>query len=117
MTLSEENTHHRELAFTQAVVTLSAAVEHLGKTNTSAQKPALPRRGLSRVEAAQYIGVGASTFDNMVKEGGMPKPVRIGSRTVWDIHALDTAFDGLVTAEIRRSSNRPAMSGRIALST
>lgn len=99
MILSEQNSHHRELAFTQAVVTLSAAVEHLGKASASAQKPALPRRGLSRVEASQYIGVGASTFDTMVKAGDMPKPVRIGARTVWDIHALDAAFDALVTVE------------------
>lgn len=58
-----------------------------------------PRRGLNRVEAAKYIGVSASTFDTMVKAGDMPKPVRIGARTVWDIHALDAAFDALVTVE------------------
>ena len=99
MTLSEQNTHNHELAFTQAVVSLSVAVENLGKVNASAQKLALPRRGLSRLEAAQYIGVGASSFDVMVKAGDMPKPVRIGARTVWDIHALDAAFDALVTVE------------------
>lgn len=52
-------------------------------------------RGLSRVQAAHYVGVSASMFDEMVKDGRMPKPKRINSRTVWDRHQLDEAFDAL----------------------
>lgn len=55
----------------------------------------LPPRGLSRVQAAAYIGVSPSLFDEMVKDGRMPKPVRINARTVWDRIQLDEAFAAL----------------------
>ena len=55
----------------------------------------LPRRGLHRVEAAVYVGISVGTFDAMIKNGTMPKPVRIGSRVIWDIRKLDSAFDVL----------------------
>lgn len=54
-----------------------------------------PPRGLSREEAARYVGLGTTKFDEMVKEGKMPKPKRVGSRTVWDRVALDIAFTDL----------------------
>jgi predicted DNA-binding transcriptional regulator AlpA len=54
-----------------------------------------PRRGLSRVEAAAYIGISPSKFDELVADGRMPKPVPIDSRRVWDIRHLDLAFDAL----------------------
>jgi len=59
----------------------------------------VPRRGLSRVEAALYVGVSPSLFDEMVKDGRMPKPRRINSRTVWDKRQLDEAFDALPGGE------------------
>jgi predicted DNA-binding transcriptional regulator AlpA len=52
-------------------------------------------RGLSRVEVAAYIGVSPSMFDIMVKDGRMPQPKRINSRTVWDRRAVDIAFEEL----------------------
>ena len=55
----------------------------------------LPRRGLSRDEAAMYIGISAAKFDEMVADGRMPAPVRIDARKVWDIRSLDLAFDAL----------------------
>jgi predicted DNA-binding transcriptional regulator AlpA len=55
----------------------------------------LPRRGLSRDEAAMYIGVSTTKFDEMVADGRMPAPVRIDARQVWDIRSLDLAFDAL----------------------
>jgi len=55
----------------------------------------LPPRGLSRVQAAVYIGVSPSLFDEMVKDGRMPKPTRINARTVWDRIKLDEAFAAL----------------------
>lgn len=57
--------------------------------------PLPTRRGLSRVEAAEYIGVGASKFDAMVSDGRMPKPKQIDGRRVWDVRSLDQAFDAL----------------------
>ena len=55
----------------------------------------LAPRGLSRVQAAAYIGVSPSLFDDMVRDGRMPKPMRINSRTVWDRVRLDEAFAAL----------------------
>lgn len=59
-----------------------------------------PRRGLSRLEAASYVGVGATMFDGMVNKGQMPKPIRMGGRVLWDIRALDVAFDRLSTQDV-----------------
>lgn len=55
----------------------------------------LPPRGLSRVEAAAYVGVSPSLFDQMVKDRRMPPPKRINARTVWDRLGLDAAFMAL----------------------
>jgi predicted DNA-binding transcriptional regulator AlpA len=55
----------------------------------------VPRRGLSRDEAAQYVGIGATLFDRLVGDGRMPKPRQIDGRKVWDIRALDLSFDRL----------------------
>ena len=54
-----------------------------------------PPRGLSRDEAARYIGVSPSKFDEMVSDGLMPRPKRIGSRVVWDRLKLEAAFSDL----------------------
>lgn len=54
-----------------------------------------PPRGMSRDEAARYIGVGVTKFDEMVADGRMPKPKRIDSRVVWDRAKLDAAFSDL----------------------
>jgi excisionase family DNA binding protein len=55
----------------------------------------IPRRGLSREEAAMYVGISASKFDELVRDGRMPRPTRIDGRKVWDVHALDLAFNSL----------------------
>jgi predicted DNA-binding transcriptional regulator AlpA len=55
----------------------------------------LAPRGLSRSQAAEYIGVGATKFDEMVDDGRMPRPKRIDGRLVWDRIKLDEAFDAL----------------------
>jgi predicted DNA-binding transcriptional regulator AlpA len=55
----------------------------------------LPPRGLSRVHAAAYVGVSPSLFDEMVRDGRMPKPKRINGRVVWDRLEVDEAFAGL----------------------
>jgi hypothetical protein len=47
------------------------------------------------LQAAEYIGVGASKFDEMVKDGRMPKPKSIDKRNLWDLRKLDAAFDAL----------------------
>ena len=59
----------------------------------------IPRRGLSRTEAAIYVGVSTTKFDQMIVDGRMPKPRRIDARRIWDIRALDRAFDSLPGGE------------------
>ena len=54
-----------------------------------------PRRGLRRVEAAIYIGISPTKFDEMVKDGRMPRPKRIDGAAVWDQRRLDLAFEAL----------------------
>lgn len=54
-----------------------------------------PPRGLSREEAARYVGVGVTKFDQMVADKRMPKPKKIDSRVVWDRLKLEAAFTDL----------------------
>lgn len=54
-----------------------------------------PARGLNRLEAARYVGVGPTTFDKLVSEGKMPRPARVGMRRIWDRRRLDLAFEAL----------------------
>jgi hypothetical protein len=67
----------------------------VSRNSVSCLPPSLAPRGLSRMQAAEYIGVGATKFDEMVGDGRMPGPKRIDGRTVWDRIKLDEAFDAL----------------------
>ncbi len=51
--------------------------------------------GMSRVQAATYIGVGTSKFDEMVGDGRMPQAKRIDSRRVWSRRRLAEMFEAL----------------------
>jgi excisionase family DNA binding protein len=56
----------------------------------------LPPRLVSRDAAAAYVCVSPNTFDEMVKDGRMPRPrVLGGKRRAWDVRALDAAVDAL----------------------
>lgn len=55
----------------------------------------LPPRGLRREEAAAYIGVSASHFDELRRRGMMPSPKPLLGRKVWDRAQLDRAFAAL----------------------
>jgi predicted DNA-binding transcriptional regulator AlpA len=59
----------------------------------------LPPRGLRRVEAAAYVGVSPSTFDEMIRDGFMPTPKRFRGCIIWDRMALDEAFTCLPDRE------------------
>ena len=55
----------------------------------------IPRRGLSRVEAAAYIGVSPSKFDEL-RKGGRIGPAKIlDGRKLYAIEMLDEFFDAL----------------------
>lgn len=55
----------------------------------------IPRRGLSRTEAATFLGISPSKFDQLVEDGRMPRPRMIDNRKIWDVCELDMAFDDL----------------------
>ena len=54
-----------------------------------------PPRGLSRVQAAEYVGVKPTLFDEMVGDHRMPSPHRANSKAIWDRMALDEALVAL----------------------
>ena len=60
----------------------------------SEARPA-PRRGLSRIEAATYIGISPSKFDELRKDGRVGPARLIDGRKVWDVRDLDLAFEAL----------------------
>jgi hypothetical protein len=57
--------------------------------------PTLAPRLISREAAAAYVCLSPTKFDELVKDGRMPKPKRIDTRRAWDVRALDSAIDGL----------------------
>lgn len=54
-----------------------------------------PPRGMDREEAARYVGVGVSKFDQMVADGRMPRPKRVDGRVIWDRLKIEAAFTDL----------------------
>jgi hypothetical protein len=55
----------------------------------------IPRRGLSRIEAAVYFGVSPTKFDDLRKRGQVSPPRLVDGRKVWDILDLDRDFEAL----------------------
>ena len=55
----------------------------------------MTKLGFRRTEAAAFIGVSASKFDQMVKAGDMPEPHRIGGVVIWRGDELKLHFDRL----------------------
>jgi predicted DNA-binding transcriptional regulator AlpA len=64
-------------------------------TSTCLDTLSYPPRGMSRDEAARYIGVGTTKFDEMVADRRMPRPKRVDDRVIWDRLQLDAAFSDL----------------------
>ena len=52
-------------------------------------------RGLRRGDAAAYVGIGPTKFDELVSDGRMPQPRTIDSIPVWDRPELDMSFEEL----------------------
>jgi len=60
--------------------------------------PAYERAGLSRVEAAEYVGVGATLFDEMVADGRMPPSRWANGRRIWLRRELEQHLEDLPTS-------------------
>ena len=52
-------------------------------------------RGLSRVDAAHYLGISPSKFDEMRKDRRVGPARMIDGRKVWDVRDLHLAFEAL----------------------
>lgn len=60
--------------------------------------PTLAPRLIGRAAAAAYVSVAPGTFDEMVTNGRMPRPLVLGGRRkAWDVRKLDVAVDQLPT--------------------
>ncbi len=57
--------------------------------------PPSDRLGLSRIEAAEYVGLSPTLFDEMVADGRMPKPKMANTKKLWGRMALEKAFADL----------------------
>jgi predicted DNA-binding transcriptional regulator AlpA len=68
-------------------------------TNRAATQP---RRGLDHDEAALFIGVSQTVFDQMVRDGRLPPATEFDGELVWDLVQLDRAMDRLTG--LRRST-------------
>jgi len=55
----------------------------------------IPPRGLTRDQAAEFVGLSAGSFVEQVKAGILPPPISFGRRKVWDVQALNSALDRL----------------------
>lgn len=60
-----------------------------------AMPPTLVPRGLSRDEAAAYLGIGSTLFEDLVAQGQMPAPRALNGAVRWDRLELDRAFEKL----------------------
>ena len=64
----------------------------------TALPPTLSPRIVKHPAAAAYVSVSIAVFDEMVRDGRMPRPIQISpGRIGWDVRALDAAIDDLPT--------------------
>ena len=54
---------------------------------------------VGREDAAGYVGLSATKFDELVAGGRMPRPLRIDGCVRWDRRTLDAAVDALLDGE------------------
>jgi predicted DNA-binding transcriptional regulator AlpA len=63
------------------------------KRETFPLPPTLAPRGLTREEAAAYLGIGTTLFDDLVKSGLLPAPHKLHGAVRWDRLEVDDAFE------------------------
>jgi len=60
-----------------------------------AYTPTPAKLGYRKPDAAEFLGLSVSKFDEMVKDGRLPQPFSIDGCKVWDVYDLDAAFEAL----------------------
>jgi hypothetical protein len=73
------------------------------KTLSPSQARPTPRRGLSRTEAAAYIGISPSKFDELRKANRIAPPKVLDGRLIFTVERLDEFLDAL--PDENRTSN------------
>jgi len=64
-----------------------------------------PPRAMRADRAAAYLSMSRSAFLQLVAQGLMPRPTRIGGMVVWDRLALDVPFEELKAVEPEDGQN------------
>ena len=74
-----------------------AAMTAVGKAPRVSSLPlSIPPIGISREQCAELIGVSTTKWDEMVRDGRMPKPKKnFDGRRVWDRRKVERAFEAL----------------------
>jgi hypothetical protein len=78
--------------------------EVMNERRQSAIRPIL-RRGLSRVEAAMYLGISASKFDELRKNGRIGPAKVLDGRKLFGVEMLDEFFDALPDEDHEKSDD------------
>lgn len=66
---------------------------------------AYPPRAMRADRAAAYLSMSRSAFLDLVVQGLMPPPTRVGGMVLWDQLALDVAFDELKAVDAEEGPN------------
>jgi hypothetical protein len=79
---------------TQVEIAAHRSSEEGGRITPSRSRPA-PRRGLTRTEAATYLGLSPSKFDELRKANRIAPPKVLDGRLIFTIERLDEFLDSL----------------------
>ena len=75
------------------------AEARMARVVTTARRPSairpIVRRGFSRLEAATYLGISASKFDELRKANRIPPPKVLDDRLIFTVERLDEFLDSL----------------------
>ena len=85
------------------------------RKNTTVLPISLPPRGSSRDQAAEYVGVGTTKFDDWVdqiEKAGRRLTYSIGKRKLYDRLRIDTAINEQLDSEEAASDDAYALKGR-----
>ena len=90
---------NRPARISQAEVALPRSSGEGGRSTIEALLPSqsrpVPRRGLSRTEAAVYLGISASKFDELRKTNRIAPPKVLDGRLIFTVERLDEFLDSL----------------------
>ncbi|WP_425419763.1 hypothetical protein [Oricola indica] len=70
--------------------------------------PPSERRCLDRKEAASYVNVSVGSFDKLIQEGKMPRPIQLLRRKVWDKQMIDRMIDRMSGLKPRDAADQPS---------